>query len=115
MSEKHEEWLPAYDHKSALIHIKKQNKRIKELEAQLEKKDKLITQQQIIIDDLEKFSVNEQVKYLKAQLEKTKRRIDNIKIRAYELGSKELHNMALDALIALDPLYDGSIQDKDDG
>jgi hypothetical protein len=35
---------------------------------------------------------------LKAEVERLRRRIDNIKIRSYELGQKELHNMALEAL-----------------
>jgi hypothetical protein len=35
---------------------------------------------------------------LELEVKRLRRRIDNIKIRSYELGQKELHNMALEAL-----------------
>ena len=35
---------------------------------------------------------------LEAENAKLRRAIDNIKIRSYELGQRELHDMALDAL-----------------
>ena len=42
--------------------------RAEKAESQLAEKDKYITQQQLIIDDLQKFSIDEQVKYLQAKL-----------------------------------------------
>jgi len=33
-----------------------------------------------------------------AEIERLRRALDNLKVRAYELGSKELHDMALEAL-----------------
>jgi cell division protein FtsB len=35
---------------------------------------------------------------LEAENARLRRRVDNIKIRSYELNQEELHNMALDAL-----------------
>ena len=36
---------------------------------------------------------------LKAELQALRRGVDNIKIRSYELGQRELHDMALAALL----------------
>jgi hypothetical protein len=49
--------------------------------------------------------VEKYLKELKAAEEREKqyrRALDNIKVRAYELGQRELHDMALDALIEKD-------------
>ena len=39
---------------------------------------------------------------LEAEVEALRRSIDNVKVRAYELGQKELHDMALAALLEED-------------